>query len=313
MTLKAPFPYFGGKSRIASRVWERFGDTPNYVEPFAGSLAVLLGRPHVPKIETVNDIDAYISNFWRALQHVPDEVAYWADWPVSDIDLHARGDAIFYGETAEAFRKRMIADPEWYDAKIAGWWVWGLSCWIGRDWGPRNPPQLRNGRGVDRQLPHLRDAGQGVKRQRQNLAEYLAQLADRLRKVRVCNGDWKRVTGPSVTTFHGITSVFLDPPYQSAYRKKVYIHDCYGVAHEVREWAIANGDNPKLRIAVCGYDDQEFPRDWERMAWKANGGMANSRKKGKNLNAHREVVWFSPHCLKPNDYLFGASVHENIL
>ena len=43
----APFPYFGGKSRIAHLVWERFGDVPNYVEPFAGSLAVLLGRPMV--------------------------------------------------------------------------------------------------------------------------------------------------------------------------------------------------------------------------------------------------------------------------
>lgn len=39
--LKAPFPWFGGKSRVAPQVWERFGDVDNYVEPFAGSLAVL--------------------------------------------------------------------------------------------------------------------------------------------------------------------------------------------------------------------------------------------------------------------------------
>ncbi|KKM69533.1 hypothetical protein LCGC14_1449830, partial [marine sediment metagenome] len=43
--LKAPFPWFGGKRRVADKVWERFGDVPNYVEPFAGSLAVLLERP----------------------------------------------------------------------------------------------------------------------------------------------------------------------------------------------------------------------------------------------------------------------------
>ena len=55
--LKAPFPYFGGKSRVALQVWERFGDVANYVEPFAGSLAVLLGRPTEPKTETVNDLD----------------------------------------------------------------------------------------------------------------------------------------------------------------------------------------------------------------------------------------------------------------
>ena len=40
---KAPFPWFGGKSRVAHIVWDRFGNVPNYVEPFFGSGAVLLG------------------------------------------------------------------------------------------------------------------------------------------------------------------------------------------------------------------------------------------------------------------------------
>jgi site-specific DNA-adenine methylase len=40
--LKAPFPWFGGKSRVADIVWDRFGDVANYVEPFFGSGAVLL-------------------------------------------------------------------------------------------------------------------------------------------------------------------------------------------------------------------------------------------------------------------------------
>jgi len=44
-TLFAPFPYFGGKRRAASLVWKALGDPSGYVEPFAGSAAVLLGRP----------------------------------------------------------------------------------------------------------------------------------------------------------------------------------------------------------------------------------------------------------------------------
>lgn len=83
-------PGFGGKSRVAPAVWERFGCVRNYVEPFAGSLATLLARPHDPGVETVNDIDCYIVNFWRALQHAPEEVAHWADSPVNEADLHAR-------------------------------------------------------------------------------------------------------------------------------------------------------------------------------------------------------------------------------
>lgn len=28
--MKAPFPWFGGKAKIAEEVWRRFGDVPNY-------------------------------------------------------------------------------------------------------------------------------------------------------------------------------------------------------------------------------------------------------------------------------------------
>jgi site-specific DNA-adenine methylase len=35
----------------------------------------------------------------------------------------------------------------------------------------------------------------------------------RLRRVRVCCGDWTRVLGRSATECIGVTGVFLDPPY----------------------------------------------------------------------------------------------------
>jgi hypothetical protein len=88
--LKAPFPYFGGKRKVAGEIWKRFGVVDNYVEPFFGSGAVLLARPDEPTTETVNDADGLLANFWRALAANPDEVAHWADWPVSENDLHAR-------------------------------------------------------------------------------------------------------------------------------------------------------------------------------------------------------------------------------
>lgn len=78
--MKSPFVWFGGKRQIAPMVWERFGDVNNYIEPFAGSLAVLLARPSPPKAETVNDLCGFVTNFWRALRDAPDEVAKWADY-----------------------------------------------------------------------------------------------------------------------------------------------------------------------------------------------------------------------------------------
>lgn len=131
MTLKAPFPWFGGKSRVAHLVWERFGNVPNYVEPFAGSLAVLLGRPHPPKTETANDKDCFLSNFWRSVKLSQDETARWCDWPVNEADLQARHGWLV---KQDEFVERMKSEPDYHDPKIAGWWVWGLCSWIGSGW-----------------------------------------------------------------------------------------------------------------------------------------------------------------------------------
>ena len=130
--LRAPFPWFGGKSRAAELIWARLGDVGTYVEPFAGSLAVLLARPTPPRIETVNDLDANLSNFWRAVQTDAARVAHFADWPVSEADLHARHRALL--TQLPAHRARMLAEPDYFDAQLAGWWVWGLSQWIGGGW-----------------------------------------------------------------------------------------------------------------------------------------------------------------------------------
>lgn len=323
--LKAPFPYFGGKSRIADLVWSRFGDTPNYVEPFCGSCAVLLARPHDGiRTETVNDMNAWLANVWRAVSRDPDAVAEYASDPVSELDLHARGDWMFYRPGVDVeFVEKVRSDPDWYDPKSAGWWVWGQSSWIGSNWGVRNcrsRPHLGAGRGVNRQLPHLGNAGMGVNRQlaggdvgdgitdttrKAAIREYLRQLCERLCRVRVCCGDWTRVLGPCVTTKHGTTAVFLDPPYSADRDEGCYgEHDSMTVSHDVRAWAIEHGEDPLFRIALCGYEgEHDMPDAWEKVAWKTVGGYgsygrADSRGKA---NKHLERVWFSPWCLREDD------------
>jgi hypothetical protein len=148
--LKAPFPYFGGKRAVAGLVWSRLGPVANYIEPFAGSLAVLLLRPPAPSVETVNDRDCYVANFWRATQHAPAAVAAHADGPVNEADLHARHRWLVLSPDAVAFRERMRSDPEYFDTRVAGWWCWGLCCWIGGGWcahsdGPGRRPVLSAG------------------------------------------------------------------------------------------------------------------------------------------------------------------------
>ena len=207
MTLKSPYPWFGGKSTIANMVWSRFGEVRNFVDPFAGSMAMLLGRPTpFDGVETVNDIDGFVSNFWRATQADPEAVANYADWPVNENDLHARH-AWLVGKR-EDITRRLEGDPEWYDAKVAGWWCWGLCCWIGRDWctgrGPWGVTESQDGIrqlvhlgdagvGINRQLVDLGNAGRGINRQMVSLGRYMMDLSARLRNVLVCCGDWSRV------------------------------------------------------------------------------------------------------------------------
>jgi DNA adenine methylase len=338
--LRAPFPWFGGKSRVASLVWDRFGDVPNYVEPFAGSLAVLLGRPgwnmaagewrdSRSRTETVNDLDCYLANFWRATALAPDEVARWADWPVNEADLLARHQWLV---SLADFRELMRSDPHHFDAKVAGWWVWGQSAWIGSGWCahsrvPDQLPHLGNaGMGVQRpnqKLPHLGDAGRGVQRPNQKLphlgdagrgvqlTHYFATLAARLERVRVACGSWDRVLGESVTWRHGATGVLLDPPYDEAEHTVDYAAGTGSVAAEVRAWALENGGNPMLRVALCGYageHDELAAAGWSSVAWKARGGYGSQSDGRGRLNANRERIWFSPHCLAPSQpTLFAAA------
>ena len=329
------FPWFGGKSAVADLVWEALGDVPNYVEPFFGSGAVLFLRPGgAGHIETVNDADGFVANVWRAIQRDSAAVAEHADNPVNECDLHARH-LWLLGER-ERITDALAGDPEFYDSKAAGWWVWGQCCWIGSGWCSGNGPWvsengemvLRNpGQGVNRKLPHLGNPGQGVNRQLPHLGDpgkehepetpdecaarrawlngYLAAFASRLRNVRVCCGDWSRVCGPSVTFRHGLTGVFLDPPYaDTATRTKgLYATDCQQVAHEARKWAIEMGKRKDMRIVLCGYQDEhKMPPDWRVQEWKAAGGyglIADDEEATGRANRHRERLWFSPACLLP--------------
>ena len=333
MSLSAPFPWFGGKSRAAHLVWAALGDVNGYVEPFAGSLAVLLARPTVRGVETVNDRDAYLANFWRALRHEPDAVAHHADWPVSEVDLSARH--LWLVNEGRAVLDRMAADPDAYDAKIAGWWVWGLCSWIGSGWcsgeGPwvrgddgllnRKIPHLGDaGRGVNRQIPHLGDAGRGVNRQIPHLGnaeqgvhgsastqEWMRSLSTRLRGVRIACGDWTRIMGPSVLRAGGgKCGVLLDPPYVTG--EDLYAEAGDGVCHEVFRWAEEHGDDSSLRIVVCGYEgDWSPPAGWKTVPWKARRAF-NSKNDGS-----RERLWCSPACLTVEPAQRGLELHAEAL
>ena len=394
---KAPFPWFGGKSKAASLVWALLGDVDHYAEPFFGSGAVLLNRPHPCNrpyhSETVNDLDGFLVNLWRSTQWQPEATARAASWPVTEADKTARQIALLRWRDAGGL-ERLAGDPTWCEPVMAGWWAWAVCVQIGAfdGRGPwtadpvtgriyKQPPGKSRQAGESRNLPHLTDNGRGVNIQTARepgvnrglvhlsnngmgvniqtarepgvilaangalgeiteahgghalddidwgqafhdatmpeIVRWFRYLSARLRHVRVLNGDWSRlVTGGALKTLsvrqkNGVAGVFLDPPYaDTANRSKsLYAADSLTVAHDVREWCLANGDNPSYRIVLAGYDG-EHGDVLERAGWTVHewykaghlqGGYGNIAV-GNGTGDHqqkRERLWASPHCLVP--------------
>ena len=170
------------------------GNPTVYVEPFAGSLACLLARPDGPgQREIVCDLDGGISNFWRAVEAEPDTVAYWADYPTFHHDLTARHKwlrAWFAEHSAE-----LSADPHFYCAKVAGWWVWGISLWIGGGWCNAISDRKDGGTTDGRPFVHNGGSSQGVAAQRLNTPYGSPKDAQRVWDVR-----------PAVTSANGVSA-----------------------------------------------------------------------------------------------------------
>lgn len=72
--MKPPVPYFGGKQILAERIVDLLPPHGHYVEPYCGSLAVLLAK-RPGGMETVSDLDSMLVTFWRVLRDRPDDLA----------------------------------------------------------------------------------------------------------------------------------------------------------------------------------------------------------------------------------------------
>jgi DNA adenine methylase len=316
----APFPWFGNKSSIADTVWQFFGDVDCYIEPFFGAGAVLFLRPSTPKIEIINDKDYFVANFWRAVKNAPDEVAKHVDNPVNEADLTARHIWLVKYIKPE-LASRVPADLNFYDPKVAGWWVWGVSIWLGGggDWCKGDAPwteidgKLVNWKkvlgknakleGVRRKRPHLTSPSIGIARGKDfDVLAYLTQLSNRLHRVKICCGDWKSVvTGVDLSEFKTV-GIFFDPPYSKEVRSKnIYTVDDDNLAAEVRNWCVENSNNPRLRIALCGYEGEHNMLEelgWYKISWVGRRAYGTSKRENKNAkNRFKERIWFSPHCL----------------
>jgi len=133
---------------------------------------------------------------------------------------------------------------------------------------------------------------------REFIFNWMNDLHTRLRDVRITCGDWSRVVKDSVTTRHGLTGIFLDPPYEKGAMDYGAGGMKQGIAKDVQAWCAANGDNPKIRIVLCGHvneHDALLEHGWHIRKWQARLGYAKTDE--AVANSAGETLWCSPHCV----------------
>lgn len=93
--LRPPIGYFGSKILVARRIVDLLPEHSGYIEPYCGSLAVLLAK-RPTGFEVVNDKDRDLQTFWRVLRNQPRELArlcrltphsraeYADSWPIPE-------------------------------------------------------------------------------------------------------------------------------------------------------------------------------------------------------------------------------------
>jgi len=296
-----PFTYFGGKRVIAAEVWRRFGwNIPNYIEPFAGGLSVLLARPIFDMRELqnyrelANDTNLFLLNFWRTVQQENiEELIKLMDFPAHEAELLARREEMMrrHFELAGILRK-----AKGYDSELAAYWLYVQRQWIGGGADdPNTAPVMKMVRA--KESGFLGDS----------IEEHLRFIQARIRRVRFFEKDWQRPLRKATQTINiGTTGIFIDPPY-------IGTSDYYGgrldqgdpankVPLEARQWALKYGQYPEFRIAYCGYlhhHDSFFPEGgkngWIKYPWGIKNGYSTP---GENKELEIDTVWFSPHCLR---------------
>lgn len=276
-----PFAYFGGKIRAADKIVPLLPPHGHYVEPFAGSMAVLLAKPR-SQMETVNDLDRNLMTFWRVLREQPDALAL-----AMALTPHARA------EHLEAYRLDEIDGDDLERAR-------------------RVRVMLSQGRGGTMRSTgwrFYRNPGASSYAMPDYLEAYVKRVppcADRITGVSLECRDALEVIADYGQ--HQDVLLYVDPPYLGATRSANYAHEMLG---EDEHRALAEAlTASRAAVVLSGYAsplyDDDLYASWHRVdfpAWTGNGIRDGRTRADGNRT---EVLW-SNRPFPESDGLFEVS------
>lgn len=256
--LRPPMVYYGGKTRLAPSIVAALPEHGHYVEPYAGSLAVLLAKPP-SRLETINDLDGDIVHFWKMLRDRPRELAR-----ACALTPHSRA------ERSDALRRPARLDDIERARRI---WV----CLVeGRTGTLRNTGWRHDTADTPTtSMPRRLDA-------------YVARIeasAQRLRQVSL-----EHRAAVDLIDAYGTgrrTLIYADPPYVGGTRARNYRTEMASTAqhHELAEHVHACNATVVVSGYACDLYDRKLYPDWYRTE------LASHTSQGGTWKARTEVLW----------------------
>lgn len=262
--MKTVLKYPGAKNRIADWICSYIPKHDVYVELYGGSFAVFFNK--VPaRIETLNDLDGNVFNYFRVLREHPEELA--AQLKLTPFSRDEYYNACIYDES---------------DSDIEKARKFAVRCWQG--FGCSN--LYRNGFRSSQQKnsPH-------TTKEWRNLPERLINASERLLNAQIENL-------PAVELLHRYNTadvlMYIDPPYLHGTRKNyLYKHEMTDEQHE--ELLSLIKDHPG-RIILSGYDNDlynSYLPEWNKRHKKTQAEAGISRTETLWLNFDPEVKQMS--------------------
>ena len=252
--------YYGGKWKLAPWIISHFPDHKNYVEPCGGAASVLLQKPRSP-LETYNDLDGNVVNFFQVLRDRPDELIHkirLTPWARAEYELCREPDL----DPIENARRFFAC----------GWMsISGMAFEMSTGWRATT---------FDGQsfTPHLY--------QYQYTQDILQKISDRLLSVQIEN---KNASYVIERYDNKDTVIYFDPPYMAETRSQSnqYLIETDDTFHTE---AAALLRSALGYVVVSGYACPLYTELYEAHDWSRFDKEAQTNSGGKRI----ESLWLSP-------------------
>jgi len=256
--------YYGGKWNLAPWIISHFPPHKNYVEPCGGAASVLLQKPRSP-LETYNDLDGNVVNFFRVLRDQPGELIQkikLTPWAREEYETSL----IICDEPVEKARRFFCC------------------LWM----GIKQSFNTTSGQ--------FRSCSEYNANPNQLFFDDLLVVADRFINVQIENARFDYVIN---RYDNENTLIYFDPPYVSETRSQndVYMVEFCQEEHEISSALLRNA---KGFVVVSGYACPLYADLYESHGWHRVDKESQTNSGGKRI----ESLWLSPRTWNAlqNDY-----------